>query len=320
MWAGCCCPAEVVVAVPSRSPFLQRIRAQGPGERMSSPLLRERMTWIAITSFWIVLGLASWWLEYALSLGSPDGPVTIGRAAVRLVYAALWWGVSVFAVWLCDAFPVRHFGEYLRCTFHILIGGAVAATWAVLAHSINVAIIPGWLPLGGGRMFSATFIISYFGYMAMVLVAHGIFYAREFPRQVEKSEEEPPSERAQPLDRTRPLQGDGFVVVQGRERGRGVFQVVWTREIEWIEAKDGGVLIHTGSEAHRERTPLAEVEANLEPGVFLRVHRSRIVNRARIQKVESLSQGEYAIILASGRRVATGRSYRKVVEAFLNGG
>lgn len=318
---------------------------------MSSPLLHERMTWIAITAFWIVLGLASWWLEYALSLGSPDGPVTIGRAAIRLVYAVLWWGVTVFAVWLCDAFPIRHFRQYLRCTFHILIGGAVAVIWAVVAHSINLAIIPGWLPVGGGRMFSATFVISYFGYMGIVLAAHGIFYAREsHARQVATlkeappsgealpSGEAPPSSEAQPLreePRSNPAQAaptglvrapgepghrisaTDFVVAQGGKRG--VFQVVRTREIEWIEAKDGGVLIHTGAATHRARMTLAEIEASLEPGLFLRVHRSRIVNRARIQKVESLWQGEYAVVLASGRRVATGRSYRKVVEAFLNG-
>lgn len=279
---------------------------------MSSPLLHERMTWIAITSFWIVLGLASWWLEYALSLGSPDGPVTIGRAAGRLAYAVLWWGVSVFAVWLCDAFPVRHFRQYLRCTFHIVIGGAVAVIWAVLAHSINLAIIPGWLPLGGGRMFSATFVISYFAYMGMVLVTHSIFYAREsHARQIAKPHEEPPFNPAEPM------QGDDRIVVQGGDRR--TFHVVWKREIESIEAKDGGVLIHTEGETHRARMTLVEIEASLEPDLFLRVHRSRIVNRSRIHKVESLWQGEYAIILASGRRVATGRSYRKIVEAFLNG-
>ncbi len=154
-------------------------RPPGPEGRLSAPLLRDRRTWIAITIFWTVVGVGSWWIEYALSFGSPEGPMTLGRAAARLVYAVLWWGVSVIAVWVADTLTVRHFRQYSRFLVHILVGGVVAVTWATLAYYINLAIIPGWLPLGLGRMLNTTFMTSYFYYMGIVVLTHGVSYARE---------------------------------------------------------------------------------------------------------------------------------------------
>lgn len=159
--------------------LLRRLRWRDSPERKSSPLLSERKTWIAITVFWTIIGLGSWWLEYTLSFGSPDGPMTIGRAAARLVYAVLWWGVSVFAAWIGDTITIRHYRQFPWLVFHILVGGAVAVTWATFAYYINLVIIPGWLPLGLGRMVNTTFMTSYFYYLGMIALVHGIFYARE---------------------------------------------------------------------------------------------------------------------------------------------
>jgi LytS/YehU family sensor histidine kinase len=105
--------------------------------------------------------------------------MTLGRAAARLVYAVLWWGVSVVAVWVSDTLTVRHYRQYSRFLVHILVGGVVAVTWATLAYYINLAIIPGWLPLGLRRMLITTFMTSYFYYMGIVVLAHGVSYARE---------------------------------------------------------------------------------------------------------------------------------------------
>jgi two-component sensor histidine kinase len=148
-------------------------------ERLSPPLLRERRTWFLVTLFWILTGLVSWLLEYGLSFGSPEGPMTLGRAAARLVYAALWWGVTVFAVWFSEGLRIRSLRQVFRLLVHIVVGAAVAVAWAAITYYINLAIIPGWEPLGLGRMINTTFMTSYFYYVGMVALVHGIVYARE---------------------------------------------------------------------------------------------------------------------------------------------
>lgn len=158
---------------------LVHLRWRRPAERLTPPLLRERWVWVAISLFWAVLGTGSWLIEYGLSFEAPGGPMTLGRAAARLVYAALWWGVTVFAVWISDALTVRSPRQFFRVAFHLATAAVVATTWAVTAYHINREIIPGWLPLGVERMVNTTFLTSYFYYIGFLVVAHGLIFMRE---------------------------------------------------------------------------------------------------------------------------------------------
>lgn len=148
-------------------------------ERLTPPLLQERWVWIAVTLFWVILGIGSWLLEYALSFDAPDGPMTLGRAAARLDYAVLWWGATLLAIWASDQLTVRRFSQYFRVAAHLLMGAGVAMAWAVIAYEVNLAIIPGWLPLGLHRMVSTTFLTSYFFYIGIVCLTHGLIFMRE---------------------------------------------------------------------------------------------------------------------------------------------
>ncbi|MGH7574550.1 MAG: LytR/AlgR family response regulator transcription factor, partial [Longimicrobiales bacterium] len=105
------------------------------------------------------------------------------------------------------------------------------------------------------------------------------------------------------------------LVVQ--EKDRGMFHVVQSQDIDWIEAKNRGVLIHVGEKVYSARQTLAAVEAMLDPNVFLRIHRSFIVNRTRVVTVKPLWKGEYRVTLTSGRSLGTGRTYRAAVKSFL---
>ncbi|MBA3968528.1 MAG: response regulator [Gemmatimonadetes bacterium] len=102
-----------------------------------------------------------------------------------------------------------------------------------------------------------------------------------------------------------------------REREKGVFHVLQTEDVDWIEASETGVDVHVGKNNFPWRTTLAEVERRLDPAVFLRLHRSFIVNSTRICTVEPLWKGEYVVGLENGRKLSTGRSYRAIIETFL---
>ena len=180
------------------SRVLSRFRSSEAADRMSPPLLREKTTWIVITVFWVLVGVGSWLLEYGLSFGSLEGPMTLGRAAARLVYAVLWFGMSVCAIWVSDAFTIRHPRQYLRIGAHLFVGVVAAVSWALLAYYVNLAIIPGWLPLGASVMVNTTFGTTYFYYIGMIALAHGIIFAREHhAREVRALQEARASVQAQ---------------------------------------------------------------------------------------------------------------------------
>jgi len=58
-------------------------------------------------------------------------------------------------------------------------------------------------------------------------------------------------------------------------------------EIDWIEAEDDHVAIHTGSRRFRVRRPLSELEARLDPARFARVHRSVIVRLDHVRELRT---------------------------------
>ena len=56
----------------------------------------------------------------------------------------------------------------------------------------------------------------------------------------------------------------------------------------------------------------------LDGQVFKRIHRSTIVNIDRIQTIQSLSKGDYVVLLTCGERLKVSRNYNEAVRAFLH--
>ena len=90
-------------------------------------------------------------------------------------------------------------------------------------------------------------------------------------------------------------------------------------EIYWIQARDDVARVHLADSAYDVREPLSHLEARLPASSFLRIHRSVIVNTSHIRAAEPFDQGDQMLILRNGKRITTGRSYRKVVQDFLRG-
>jgi two-component system LytT family response regulator len=60
------------------------------------------------------------------------------------------------------------------------------------------------------------------------------------------------------------------------------------------------------------------LEKSLDPEMFLRIHRSIIVNLGRIKNVQSGAHGEYVVTLRDGARLQSGRTYSDRLRALVN--
>jgi len=83
-----------------------------------------------------------------------------------------------------------------------------------------------------------------------------------------------------------------------------------TDEIDWIEADDKYVHLHTSKARPMVRQTLTAMEAQLDPAKFRRVHRSAIVNVERIAELQPLFSGEYSILLQDGTKLTLSRNYK----------
>jgi two-component system LytT family response regulator len=117
-------------------------------------------------------------------------------------------------------------------------------------------------------------------------------------------------------------------VLQLLEGGRGYAERVLIKadgrirfapveEIDWIEAADNYVRLHAGAQRHLLRETIGNMESRLDPNRFVRIHRSTIVNLARIQELQPTFNGEYSVILATGTRLTLSRTYREAVRERL---
>ncbi|HKA88563.1 MAG TPA: LytTR family DNA-binding domain-containing protein [Haliangiales bacterium] len=98
-----------------------------------------------------------------------------------------------------------------------------------------------------------------------------------------------------------------------RSAGKTLFLDV--RDIDWIQAAENYVELHVGGASHLLHVTMNALEKSLDPGAFVRVHRSIIVNIARIASLEPAPHGEHVIVLAGGTRLRSSRTYAARLKA-----
>jgi two-component system LytT family response regulator len=103
------------------------------------------------------------------------------------------------------------------------------------------------------------------------------------------------------------------VAAHGRRflvRQESRFQFVPVDSVDWIEADGNYVWLHVQSERFRLRGQLSDVLASLDPGHFIRIHRSHAVNIERVREVQPWFNGDYIAILHDGRTLRVSRTFR----------
>lgn len=100
-----------------------------------------------------------------------------------------------------------------------------------------------------------------------------------------------------------------------RSRGRILFLPI--EEIRCIQAEQNYVRISAGSETHLLRETMGRLEERLDPDIFLRVHRSSIVNLRYVKEVMTETDGEAMVVLMNGEKVAMSRGYRSRIHRLL---
>ena len=97
----------------------------------------------------------------------------------------------------------------------------------------------------------------------------------------------------------------------------GRIDYVSTAVIDWIETAGNYLSLHCGKDTHLVRETMSQIESQLDPRVFLRIHRSTIVRIEAVQSVEPLFNGDRSVALRDGTKLTLSRSYRERAKAVL---
>lgn len=107
------------------------------------------------------------------------------------------------------------------------------------------------------------------------------------------------AQRSKPLERV--LIRDGARV-----------HVLACEQIDYIEAQDDYVCIRAAGKAYLKSQRMADLESQLDPAAFVRIHRSYIVNIASVSRIEQ-GKDSHTAILKDDTRIPVSRSgYQKI--------
>ena len=124
--------------------------------------------------------------------------------------------------------------------------------------------------------------------------------------------------------RTRLRPGEGIAAVLSEVQARSAplerilirdgarVHVILAEKIDFIEAQDDYVQVNAEGKGYLKHQRLAELESQLDPAVFVRVHRSYIVNLGAVARIEQ-GKDSHSAVLRNGARIPVSRSgYQKV--------
>jgi len=80
--------------------------------------------------------------------------------------------------------------------------------------------------------------------------------------------------------------------------------------IDWVDAAGDYMCLHASGDTYVLRGTMKHLEELLDPATFVRVHRSAIVNRHRVEAMRAHRNGEYFLRLGGGTELKLSRKYK----------
>lgn len=87
--------------------------------------------------------------------------------------------------------------------------------------------------------------------------------------------------------------------------------------IDYVEAAGNYVCIHYEDEVYVIRKTLKSLMEDLDEAVFVRIHRSTIINTRQIKAIRPHINGEYLLTLGDDKRVKVSRTYKDAISRLL---
>lgn len=193
----------------------------------------------------------------------------------------------------------------------------------VLLLDVRMPKLDGFevLELLGPGAPAVIFTTAYDEYALRAFEVHAVDYLRKpFPQ----------ARLAEALARVRQARGPGReaaaapVANLGRELGRAArrgqflervlvrdgarIHVLPCDQLDYVEAQDDEIVLAAGKDRWRKAERLGDLEASLDPGRFVRIHRSYLLNVDRLARLELYAKDSRIAILRDGTRLPVSRA------------
>ncbi len=100
--------------------------------------------------------------------------------------------------------------------------------------------------------------------------------------------------------------------------GRSPIQLIPYQDILWIDAAGDYMCVHTQNETHVMRTRLKNLINERLPDLFVRIHKSTVVNLTYIEQLQPLGNSEYNAVLSNGKVLKVSRTFARALKQRLS--
>lgn len=264
--------------------------------------------WWLVAGFGVLVtlsGVQLWMRAEALGQSPSFGSVFTRNLVASLPWLPLAGGI----LWLTFRRPPdRPRGLLLHALTSVTVATCFLA-WLALFHlqvtggALSARLYVAWLRLDLAEFFTLALVL----YWLIVAVGLALRASRELRRTRRRVREA----RRRVAEESAAGQGPASRLVI---RSLGRSRLVDPKTIDWIEAQGSYVRLHTATGSHLLREALGEIAERLEDAGFARIHRSTVVNLARVTQVRPLSHGEALVVLDSGLELKVSRTFRDALD------
>lgn len=174
---------------------------------------------------------------------------------------------------------------------------------------------------------SIIFVTAYDQFAVKAFKVHAVDYLLK-PVDEDRLKQALARARARLENREHDLRGRILALLADLEAHRGRAQRIMIKsegeifflkpsEVDWVESAGNYVCVHAAGQTHIWRETMNQVERQLLPHNFVRIHRSKIVNFDRIRRLKPNSYGDYSVELRDGTTLTMSRVYRDSVLKLL---
>lgn len=118
------------------------------------------------------------------------------------------------------------------------------------------------------------------------------------------------------LEEHKYTRGGDFSVIELKEKGRTI--LVKIDDLYCIEADGNYLRLHEEKSQHLLRETMQNFENQLNGKLFLRIHRSIIVNKNFILRISYKSNNQFQFTLKNGKKLLSSRGYRDEIVKYLD--
>jgi len=97
----------------------------------------------------------------------------------------------------------------------------------------------------------------------------------------------------------------------------GKISFVPVDEIDYLEATGNYIKLVTANGSYLMRDTMNNVEKKIDPGKFIRIHRSFIIKTEKIKELKPYFNGEYIVVLKNGKELKSSKTYKNGMNSLL---